>query len=129
MEKNSEHDRSKTNRWAILMIGALSMFFGEVYAGSSKVWFLDPWGIFSTYILYLTHTIFYINLAKRWNRTRLAHLYFFGALFALYEAPITQVLWSGYMNAQDPPTLFLGISIIEYIILVFFLCRSGMSRK
>ncbi len=102
------------------MIGALSMLFGEVYAGSSNVWFLDAWGIFSTYSLYLTHIIFYVNLAKRWNRSRISHLYFFGALFALYEGPITQVLWSGYMNAADPPNIFLGISIIEFIVLVFF---------
>ncbi|MCF2139278.1 MAG: hypothetical protein K9W44_04410 [Candidatus Lokiarchaeota archaeon] len=105
---------------AILLAGLLSMFFAEVMAGSSNLWFFDPFGLALTLILYLMHLLFYLNLAIRTKRTSLVHLYLWGMLFALYEAPITQVLWSGYMDATEQPTLLFGIAIIEFIVLVFF---------
>lgn len=30
--------------WSILLLGALSMLFAEIFSGASKLWFVDPWG-------------------------------------------------------------------------------------
>jgi hypothetical protein len=111
----------KRNVWAVLLAGALSMFFAEVVAGSSTLWFIDPWALLTTYPLYLAHLLFYLNLAHKKNRFSLPHLYLWGMLFALYEAPITQVLWKGYMNeAEGARIVFLGVASIEFIVLVLF---------
>ncbi len=104
----------------LLFTGSLSMFTAEVWAGSSTTWFLDVFGIFLTLPLYLFHLLFYYNVAHRFKRDRILHLYFWGMLFALYEAPLTKVLWAGYIG-QEPifGTLF-GIAILEFLTLVFF---------
>ena len=116
-----ESKNSARNIAVILLAGALSMFFAEVMAGSSNTWFLDPFGWLLTYVLYMGHVLFYLNIAVRAGRTKLIHLYLFGMLFALYEAPITQVLWSGYMDSSEPPKImFAGIALMEFLILVFF---------
>ena len=31
--------------WSILLLGALSMLFAEVFSGASTLWFLDAWGL------------------------------------------------------------------------------------
>ena len=111
----------KSNVAVVLLVGALSMFFAEVMAGSSNLWFLDPFGILSTYVLYLGHVLLYLNLAIRFKRTSLVQLYLWGMLFGLYEGPITQVLWSGYMDSTGPPIVFLGVASFEFIVLVFFI--------
>jgi hypothetical protein len=104
-----------------LLIGLLSMFYAEVYAGSSQLWFLDFWGLCVTFPLYLLHTIFYLNCAIRTKRTSIPQLYFWGTLFGLYEAPITKVLWNGYPGTITPAWgLVGGIAINEYLTLVFF---------
>ncbi len=41
-------------------------------------------------------------------------------LFALYEAPITKVLWAGYIGQQPIASTFLGIASFEFLTLVFF---------
>lgn len=105
---------------AILLAGTISMFFAEVMAGSSSLWFVEFFGIANTYILYLTHLLFYLNLAVRTKKTSLPQLYVWGMLFGLYEAPITQVLWSGYMNESGASIMIFGIAVIEFIVLVFF---------
>ena len=53
-------------RWTlILLIGCLSMFMAEVFAGSSQMWFIDPWSLIVTYWLYLAHLLLFLNLAIR----------------------------------------------------------------
>ena len=105
----------------ILFIGALSMFFAEVLSGASQAWFLDFWGVFVTYPLYLAHVLFFLWLALRWRKVSLWHLYFFGVLFGLYESWITKVLWAGYMDAAGPGFgTLLGVAMPEFPILVFF---------
>jgi len=91
-----------SNLLPILLLGILSMFFAEVFSGASHIWFLDFWGLFITMPLYLSHTLFFLNLALRTKRTSLNQLYFFGMLFGLYEALITKVLWAGYPNEVKP---------------------------
>lgn len=104
-----------------LLIGTLSVFFTEVFAGSSPLWFIDLWGILMVFPLYFMHLIFFLNIAVRTKRTSVGHLYLFGVLIGLYESWITKVLWAGYPGADAPLMgTFLGIAILEFSVLVFF---------
>ncbi len=108
----------------IFLLGCLSMFFAEVYSGSSPLWFLEAWGWLITFPLYLSHILFFLNIAIKTKRTTIGHLYLFGALFGLYEGLITRVLWFGYPNSEGPIFGTIGgtggIAILEYLTLVFF---------
>ncbi len=104
-----------------LFIGTLSMLYSEVGSGASNLWFITPFGWLLTFVLYTLHTLFYFNIAIRWQKTSIHHLYLLGMLFALYEAPITQVLWSGYIEQEGPMWgTFQGIAWGEFLVLVFF---------
>ena len=109
-------------RWTlIILIGCLSMFMAEVFAGSSQMWFIDPWSLIVTYWLYLGHLLLFLNLAMRSKRTSIPQLYLWGVLFGLYESWITKVLWFGYPGAEGPAMgLIGGIAILEFFTLVFF---------
>ena len=105
----------------ILLIGCLSMLFAEVFAGASQIWILNFWSLLVTFPLYLTHLLLLLNLAMRTKRTSIPQLYLWGAIFALYEAWITKVLWTGYPGSGGPILGFiLGIATVEFIVLVFF---------
>jgi hypothetical protein len=112
----------KEKRWTlIILIGCLSMFMAEVFAGSSQLWFIDPWSLIVTYWLYLGHLLLFLNLAIRTKRTSIPQLYLWGVLFGLYESWITKVLWFGYPGAEGPAMgLVGGIAILEFFTLVFF---------
>jgi len=109
-------------RWPlIILIGCLSMFMAEVFAGASQMWFIDPWSLLVTYWLYLAHLLLFLNLAIRTKRTSIPQLYLWGVLFGLYESWITKVLWFGYPGAEGPAMgLIGGIAILEFFTLVFF---------
>ncbi len=107
--------------WSILLLGALSMLFAEVFSGASKLWFVDPWGLLLTYPLYLGHAVFLLNVAFLWKKTSPRQLYFFGILFGLYEALITKVLWFGYPASTGPMVgYFFGVAWGEFLTLVLF---------
>ena len=107
--------------WSILLLGALSMLFAEVFSGASTLWFLDAWGLLLTYPLYLGHAIFLLNVAFLWKKTSPRQLYFFGMLFGLYEALITKVLWFGYPGSTGPMVgYFFGVAWGEFLTLVLF---------
>ena len=107
--------------WSILLLGALSMLFAEVFSGASRLWFVDPWGLLLTYPLYLGHAIFLLNVAFLWKKTSPRQLYFFGMLFGLYEALITKVLWFGYPASTGPTVgYFFGVTWGEFLTLVLF---------
>jgi len=112
----------QNKRWSlIILIGCLSMFMAEVFAGSSQMWFIDPWSLIVTYWLYLGHLLLFLNLAMRSKRTSIPQLYLWGVLFGLYESWITKVLWFGYPGAEGPAMgLVGGIAILEFFTLVFF---------
>jgi len=107
--------------WSILLLGALSILFAEVFSGASTLWFLDAWGLLVTYPLYLGHALFLLNLAFLWKKTSPRQLYFFGMLFGLYEALITKVLWFGYPSSSGPMVgNVYGIAWGEFLTLVLF---------
>ena len=105
----------------ILLVGSLSMFFGEVISGASTTWFLNPEGILITYPLYLMHLLFLFAIGVKTGRVKIEHLYLLGMFFALYESWITKVLWAGYMESTSPGFgTFAGLAFPEFPILVFF---------
>lgn len=105
----------------ILLIGCLSMLFAEVFSGASQAWFINVWGVLLTFPLYLSHVLFFLWIALKFKKTSLSQLYFFGAIFALYESWITKVLWAGYPDSVGPGSgTILGLGIAEFPILVFF---------
>lgn len=104
----------------LLLLSFTSVFFAEVIAGSSKYPFYDFWGLLVVVPLYGLHTIVLLFILKKYlgNRKILfASLYFAGVLFGLYEAYLTKVLWVGL---SPDAFIFLQISIIDFIVLVFF---------
>lgn len=106
---------------SVLLLGALSMLFAEVFSGASTLWFLDAWGLLLTYPLYLAHAVFLLNMAFLWKKTSPRQLYFFGMLFGLYEALITKVLWFGYPASTGPSVGYIfGIAWGEFLTLVLF---------
>ena len=116
-----DENLTETSRfWNLLLFGSLIMLFAEVMASASSIWFVDPFRLIITFPLYLGHSLFYYNLAKRTHRFEIRMLYFWGMYYALYEAPITKVLFAGYFN-QDPILgLVAGIAVFEFVTLVFY---------
>jgi hypothetical protein len=104
----------------ILLSGLLSMFFAEVFSGSSPMWFTSGWGVFVTWPLYMSHLLLLINLAMIFKRTSLTQLYLWGVFFGLYESWITKVIWAGYMTSAPMWGTFLGFSVFEFFVIVFF---------
>lgn len=107
--------------YPFFLIGLLSMFFAEIFSGASAIWFTNLWGVFFTFPLYMFHVLFLLWIAVRYNRVSLRQLYFLGIIFALYEAWISKVIWTGYLGAAGPEfgTVF-GLAFAEFLVLVFF---------
>ena len=120
MIKERKRTRTETVLPALL-IGTLSMLFAEVFSGASQAWFFNPLSLLLAFPLYMAHTLFFLWIALRLEKTSIRQLYLFGTIFGLYESWITKVLWAGYMDATGPGmgTLF-GIAIPEFPVLVFF---------
>jgi hypothetical protein len=102
--------------WVIL--GAFSVFFAEVTVGSTMFPFFNPFSILVTCPLYALHILVLAPIVVRHPRPLFASLFFAGALFGLYEAYITKVLWSPPWN--DNPVIVGGVAIIESMMLVLF---------
>ena len=102
--------------WVIL--GAFSVFFAEVTVGSSMFPFFDPFSVLVTCPLYALHILVLGCIVLRHPRPLFASLFFAGAIFGLYEAYITKVLWSPPWN--ENPAMLGGIAIIETMMLVLF---------
>ncbi|MHA1339406.1 MAG: hypothetical protein ACTSRZ_04235 [Promethearchaeota archaeon] len=126
-KRNADSEKLAENQkkfFPIILIGLLSMYFAEIFSGASHLWFLDLWGIFVTFPLYMFHLLFFLNIAMKFKRKRIPQLYILGMLFALYESWITKVLWNGYivsdLNAKPIFGLFLSVGLNEYVVLVGF---------
>lgn len=104
----------------ILLMGTLSILFAEILSGSSQAWFFTGWGLLMTFPLYLSHVLFFLFIALKLRKISLPQLYIFGAIFGLYEAIITKVLWAGYGDTGTMLGTIAGIGISEFPMLVFF---------
>ena len=113
-----------------LILGFLSVFFAEVVSGSDMFPYFTPWGLlvvvplYTLHILVLSYIIFRrgnsslnssSNLKSNLN---LYTLFIAGAIFGMYEAYITKVLWSPTWG--DPIISVGGIALIESIVLVLW---------
>ena len=101
-----------------LILGAFSVFFAEVTVGSCMFPFFEPFAILVTCPLYALHILVLAAIVLRHPKPLFASLFFAGALFGLYEAYITKVLWSPPWN--DKPVMVGGIAVIETMLLVLF---------
>jgi hypothetical protein len=76
-----------------VLLGMLSTCFAEVLAGSTKFPFFMPWGLIVVFPLYSLHILVLATILVRHRKVSWPALWFAGALFGLYEAYITKVLW------------------------------------
>ena len=106
--------------WAFLLLGAITMFYAEVLPGSSLLWFLKLPSILITFPFYIIHAVFFLNLALKFNRKSLLSLYYLGIIYGLYETWFTTVILYGYLNKTPVFGSFIGVSIWEFMVLVFF---------
>ena len=79
--------------------------------------YFTPWGIIVIVPLYMLHTLVLAHIVWRYGRPELHVLFIAGAIFGMYEAYITKVLW-------DPPwgtdLKVLGVAPIEMAVLMLF---------
>lgn len=102
--------------WIIL--GSLSTFFAEVVSGSYMFPFHDAWGLFAVWPLYTLHILVLGHVVFNYGKPRFYALFIAGAIFGMYEAYITKVLWIPFWG---PPMIsILGVAVVELIVLVFF---------
>lgn len=109
-----------------LILGFLSVFFAEVVSGSDMFPYFTPWGLlvvvplYTLHILVLSYIIFRPRNSSSNSNLNLNLYTFFiaGAIFGLYEAYITKVLWSPTWG--DPIISVGGIALIESLVLVLW---------
>ncbi|MEA2054967.1 MAG: hypothetical protein U9O96_07695 [Candidatus Thermoplasmatota archaeon] len=102
--------------WIIL--GALSVFFAEVVSGSDMFPFFHIWGLLVVFPLYTLHILVLSYVVFNYSKPRLYTLFIAGAIFGMYEAYITKVLWNPPWG--DPLISLAGIAAIEAVVLVLF---------
>ena len=83
--------RLKLGFW--MLLGVLSTAFAEVVSGSDPFPFFRPWGVIVVTPLYTLHVLVLAGVLNRYRLWSWQGLCFAGALFGLYEAYITKVLW------------------------------------
>ncbi len=106
-------------RWLFwLILGAFSVFFAEVTVGATLYAFFHPFSLLVTWPLYALHILVLAGLVIRGPTVRFATLYFAGAVFGLYEAYITKVLWAPPWS--ENPLRVGGVAVIETLLLVLF---------
>ncbi len=107
--------RTKLLFW--ILLGSLSVAFAEIAAGSSPFPFFDLWGLLVVFPLYSLHILVLSCVVFRMGRPTLQNLFQAGAIFGLYEAYITKVLWTGWTASGFS---VLGVQVVETLVLVFF---------
>ena len=108
--------RHKLLFWMIL--GAFSVFFAEVVSGSYIFPYFTLWGILVVCPLYTLHLLVLSHVVFRYGKPTFYTLFAAGALFGMYEAYMTKVLWDP--TWADPMVSVGGIAVAETIMLVFF---------
>ncbi len=109
--------RIKFLYWVLL--GALSVFFAEVVSGSSSYAFFTAWGLMAVLPLYGLHILFLAWLVFRPGRSvTLPALFLAGAMFGLYEAYITKVLWDPTWGSHGMS--LGGLYVMQTAVLVLY---------
>lgn len=102
--------------WIIL--GSLSVFFAEVISGSDMFPFFHVWGLLVIFPLYTLHLLVLAYIVFSYGKPRLYTLFIAGAIFGMYEAYITKVLWDPFWG--ESLFSFAGIAVSETVLLVLF---------
>ncbi|WP_424357911.1 hypothetical protein [Methanocella sp. MCL-LM] len=101
-----------------LISGCLSVCFAEIVSGSYLFPYFTFEGLFIVLPVYALHTLVLAYVVYRFGRPRLYTLFLAGAIFGLYEAYITKIIWSPPWG--EAVWLFQGIAVVEALVLVLF---------
>lgn len=108
----------KRHKWFFwLILGALSTSFAEVVSGSDLFPLFHGWGLIVELPLYALHTLVLAYVVFHYGRPRFSTLFIAGAIFGLYEAYITKVLWN---PPWDEMINVGGIALFEVPVLVLW---------
>jgi hypothetical protein len=118
MERDPGKPSTRMRVFFWLILGSFSVYFAEVVSGSDIFPFYKPVSWILVFPLYTLHTLVLWYVVFRHGRGRLYALFPAGALFGLYEAYITKVIWSPTWN--DAPIRLGGVAIVETLLLVLF---------
>ena len=101
-----------------MILGALSTAIPEVIAGSDLYPFFKVTDYLLVIPLYTLHSLVLWYVVWRGGRPRLYNLFPAGALFGLYEAYMTKVIWNPTWAAE--PLRVFGVAVVETLVLVLF---------
>lgn len=118
MERDPVEPSTRMRAFFWLILGSLSVYFAEVVSGSDILPFFKPLSWVLVFPLYTLHTLVLWYVVFRNGRGRLYALFPAGALFGLYEAYITKVIWSPTWNEE--PIRLGGVAVVETLLLVLF---------
>lgn len=108
--------RTKFLFWLIL--GSISVFFAEVVSGSDMFPYFTLWGWIAEIPLYTLHILVLSSISFSHGKPRFYTLFIAGAIFGMYEAYITKVLWN---PPWGPPFISIGgVAVVEVLILVLW---------
>jgi len=101
-----------------LLLGVISVVFAEVVSFSSPFPFFDGWGLLVVLPLYTLHILVFSWILFSSKKITLNALFLAGAIFGMYEAYITKVLWQPTWGEM---TLVVGgIYLVQSALLVLF---------
>ena len=115
--------RTKILFWLIL--GSLSVALTEVVVYSSPLPFFTGWGILVVCPLYTLHTLVLAFVVFRGGKVRITSLYLAGAIFGMYEAYITKIIWNPDW-AENANMTVGGVYVLHTALLVLF-CHSVLA--
>jgi hypothetical protein len=118
MELDAGKPSTRTRAFFWVILGSFSVYFAEVVSGSDIFPFFKPLSWVLVFPLYALHTLVLWTAVFRNGRGWLYALFPAGALFGLYEAYITKVIWSPTWNAA--PYRLGGVAVVETLLLVLF---------
>jgi hypothetical protein len=101
-----------------LIFGVLSTVIPEVIAGSDLYPFFKITDYLIVIPLYTLHSLVLWYIIWNWGKPRLYNLFPAGAIFGLYEAYMTKVIWNPTWSTL--PLKVFGIALVETLILVLF---------
>ncbi|MHA1907695.1 MAG: hypothetical protein ACW98Y_10410 [Candidatus Thorarchaeota archaeon] len=117
----TEIENPKSNQLSLIVLfGLLSVICAEVFSGSAPLWMYELWGLFVVLPLYWGHGLILWNIAVRYHKTSVTHLYLLGIIYGLYESWMTKVIWAGYMGQNPQFGQLLGFATGEFLIIALF---------
>ena len=101
-----------------LLLGALSVILAEVVSFASPFPFFDFWALVVVCPLYTLHVLVLAGIIFRQRRVTLPTLFLAGAIFGMYEAYMTKVLWNPTWGEYTWSAG--GVYVIQAAILILF---------